>query len=404
MSTALVPLGKNEFDANYDLGKLGPSEYWNKYFDESRLGDFKDKAYGMPEGYSVRTNPVTGKKELFVAGTRTAKQWGQNVTEGLVHLGIVNPLGLYSEHKKIEYIEELKDLIEEENIEVVYGHSRGAAFLGGIDLPIQKIGIDGATVLGHHDDFLNINQAPVGGGVFDNLIGFGHKNTIQLKNRKFHDVTRPAITSSGESTRPKTDTSPGTTNSRVKEDLDLSRKKASKRKKSGDRFGRKKYHKGNKYPSFTKKPMVKDDKPFETAPFLIGVPGAKPGKKRAIAKSPFKGRSINRTPYPFPERVKPRGKKHSRDQSEFILKKRGRFSPPETIGIKSDRNNKKKRVIEKPRNKKKPQQRSFVRTAANAAGGFVVGASKEVGKAALEVAKEAAKIAAYEAVHTFMGG
>lgn len=301
MSQAIIPYGAREFNDNYNLGKHGSPDYWDKYFDQSRLGEFKQKAYEDPYGYSVRVNEVTGKKELFIAGTRSSRQWAQNVSEGLVHLGVVNPLGVVSEYSKLQYIEELKQLIEDQGIEVVYGHSRGAAYLGGIDLPIQKIGIDGATVLGPHDDFLNINQSiNLGGGVFDNIIGFGHKNTLHLKQRKFHDVTVP--------------------------------KTATKRNRPPTTVrGDKKKSKG-----FTTK--VKDLKDF-----TIGTTLPRKRTPRSRSRQRVKAPLFKPVQTPFVPHTRERVSRRKRDEEPVERFKRFRESRP--VAVKSDKREEKKRII-----------------------------------------------------------
>lgn len=223
-SVDIVPKGEHEFDLNYGLREHSDPKYWSQYFSDAKLNDFKSAAYGDPTGLSTRFNPVNGKHELFIAGTRTGREWVQNLIEGAAHTAsgfltvaekVVSAAGLipelkdismeteqaimladegieftnYSEHARDAFSEKIDALIEEEGIDVVYGHSRGAAILSGLHSDVVKIGIDGASYIGHHGDYLNIVESPDWKhGFFDNIISAGHKENLKLKGRKFHNV------------------------------------------------------------------------------------------------------------------------------------------------------------------------------------------------------------------------
>lgn len=181
----------NDFHQHYSLGKHGDPKYWTNYFEQSQLSEFKNEAYERKEGYSVRTNPFTGNKELFIAGTRTGGEWLQNLIEGVGHAGVPSAAGFLSERSKRRYADRLEEIIEREGVTVVYGHSRGAAIMSLIDSPgITKVGIDGASFIGHKESYLNIIQSRSITGAGDNLIALGHDNNIRIKSRAFHDVTR----------------------------------------------------------------------------------------------------------------------------------------------------------------------------------------------------------------------
>lgn len=181
----------NDFNQHYSLGKHGDPEYWENYFEQSRLNAFKNEAYERKEGYSVRTNPFTGNKELFIAGTRSGGEWLQNIIEGAEHAGLPSAAGWLSERSKRHYADRLEEIIEREGVTVVYGHSRGAAIMSLINSPgVTKVGIDGASFIGHKESYLNIIQSRSVSGLGDNLIAMGHDNNIRLKQRAFHDVTR----------------------------------------------------------------------------------------------------------------------------------------------------------------------------------------------------------------------
>ena len=130
---------RSEFDSNIDIGNKSTTDYWVDYMSRSELGKFRAQAYANDSGISIRTNPVTGYNELFIAGTRTGRDWAQNFAEGLgtawnglskdMPNSIAKELiddGLeVSEMHKAQFAQHLDELIEENNVKVVYGHSRG---------------------------------------------------------------------------------------------------------------------------------------------------------------------------------------------------------------------------------------------------------------------------------------
>lgn len=216
------PSGADDFDKYYQLGKHGDGQYWSEYLDQAKLSEFSQAAYEDSKGYSIRYNPVTGYKELFIAGSRPINtgrgilDWVQNATEGIAHTGEIVGEALQqipderfqefgegldrgiefldvSERYRDKFSDLLDKIVEEEGIQVVYGHSRGAAIMSGMKSNVKKIGLDGASFIGHEDDYINLIQAPgsnYGLGAFDNLIAVGHgKNNIRLPGRMFHDVT-----------------------------------------------------------------------------------------------------------------------------------------------------------------------------------------------------------------------
>ena len=65
-------------------------EWWDHYLDRSKMDEFLTAAYDNPNGYAIRINPMTGKKEMMIAGTRSrndygVRDWVQNVAEGVHH-------------------------------------------------------------------------------------------------------------------------------------------------------------------------------------------------------------------------------------------------------------------------------------------------------------------------------
>lgn len=181
------------FDHNVGNTSKPDQQYWKGFIKDSQLGTFKDQAYANEDGLAIRINPVTGKKELFVAGTRTGKEWLQNVVEGAGHampgvLGVSHATR-YSELQRQDYADWIDQIVELEDIEVVYGHSRGAATMSEMHSEVQYIGVDGASFIGHHKDYINLQNTGVGGLGFDKLIGAGHKGNVDMPKTVIHDVT-----------------------------------------------------------------------------------------------------------------------------------------------------------------------------------------------------------------------
>lgn len=184
------------FHYNYDLAssQKGDPDYWDNYMSSTAMSSFLNAAYQSPDGYAIRTNPVTGMKEMMIAGTHSPttaqglEEWGSNITEGLEHAVTFGHSDLVANvDGRKQFAADLEHIAHEEGVEVVYGHSRGAAILSHFD-PTEFIGIglDGASFIGDKNSgFINIRSNQV----FDSSIGAFKKNTVVLKKKKFHDVT-----------------------------------------------------------------------------------------------------------------------------------------------------------------------------------------------------------------------
>lgn len=165
-----------------------------KTFDYTDFGGFAEKAYSNPEGYAIRWNPVTRKKEMFVAGTRRFSDWVLNFEDTkLTHPAIpIKPVfgtGLIPKVRPIygSAVQKYHDIARKEGVDVIYGHSRGGAIVSDIPRgPYQRIGLNAAT-------FMAKNKGKVinfrGTSLFDRAIGFdplGRK--VVRKNTAFHKV------------------------------------------------------------------------------------------------------------------------------------------------------------------------------------------------------------------------
>lgn len=188
---------------------------------DPNFSEFVNEAYEAPEGYAIRVNPVTGKKEMMVAGTRHATQWLLNAYDSALYGGDkalkvglnavfdhgteyvrgiaaehVGPLAYLIPHFHVKGVKLLEradpwrqnkqkmysDIAKEQGVDVVYGHSRGGAMVADMRLPkgTQKVGLDAAMLIAHHTGTLNINEG--GGynplGLFDEFIGLTGKQNV----------------------------------------------------------------------------------------------------------------------------------------------------------------------------------------------------------------------------------
>lgn len=144
---------------------------------------FAKSAYASKDGYSIRTNPVTKKKEMFIAGTRDIGQWALNAYDGLLHaygfgdILIFNPWRFNKQNK-------LGQIAFNYGIDVVYGHSRGGAITADMPLPpcTQRVGLDAAMMLAANKNIINLNEG--GGlnplGLFDQYIGQTGRNNVTV--------------------------------------------------------------------------------------------------------------------------------------------------------------------------------------------------------------------------------
>lgn len=225
-----------EFDVMFNEGSKSDPNYWERYFERGQMGDFMKEAYESPDGYAIRTNPLTGKTEMFVAGTHNpfksgervkgAVEWVQNVLEGVGHVAdffrddllepVVDaaeafladspeliPLSNYIIDKFIPDPSEIIEFVDGRDayanklegiaanhdppVDVVIGHSRGSAIISAFDdQKYQLLSLDGATFIGKHSgqNMFNIRT----NDLFDKSLSIGHQNTLTLKNKAFHNV------------------------------------------------------------------------------------------------------------------------------------------------------------------------------------------------------------------------
>jgi hypothetical protein len=166
---------------------------------------FAEEAYANESGYAIRYNPYTGEKEMFVAGTRDLGQWALNAKEGvdeqryemmdkkLAGMGLppfmrkyVNKdpkNGLVYQQTRGAYEKELAEVAAREGVDIVYGHSRGAAFVSDAQFSsdTRVVSLDGAMMLAREKKTWNLNEGGTGfTGNFDRMIGYSGEENQSL--------------------------------------------------------------------------------------------------------------------------------------------------------------------------------------------------------------------------------
>lgn len=168
--------------------------------------NFANEAYASELGYSIRNNPVTGKREMFVAGTRDLQQWALNIYDGMLHhygFGSMQILDPWRYEKQ----NILGKIARNERVDIVYGHSRGAALAADMPLGgcIQRIGVNGAMRLAANKKMVNLYEG--GGlnplGLFDQYIAQTGENnhTFDLSPWSPHKVWEPGNNTISQTTK-----------------------------------------------------------------------------------------------------------------------------------------------------------------------------------------------------------
>jgi len=150
-----------------------------KNFDKS-FDKFVKASYDNPEGYSIRWNPLTRKKEMIIAGTRTGRDWIANLGDTLWEY---SNKGSQRTPWMQKVIAKYDKIAKQQGVQVIYGHSRGGSILQDMKFNGEKFGLNAAMVMGHNKNMRNFR----GGSVFDKVLGTtGKKNTYRRSN--FHKV------------------------------------------------------------------------------------------------------------------------------------------------------------------------------------------------------------------------
>jgi len=188
---------KNDRPVGYRFNRDSGFSTVRSTLNDKSFSVFANKAYSSPDGYAIRRNPKTGKKEMFVRGTtfkRGGVEWLQNLAEtpGFGSLGLGEQFSSdVSRHFRSKYSKFLTDVAKRESVSVIYGHSRGGAVVNDMNVPgASKIGLDAATILNRAPTIPNYRQKQA----FDALIGANAKHTykgsrwVPLGSKRYHKV------------------------------------------------------------------------------------------------------------------------------------------------------------------------------------------------------------------------
>jgi len=180
----------------------------NETIGREDFDDFKTSAYSSPDGYSIRYNPISGEKEMFVAGSRNVGDWVGNTVDSVLYnldLGMdrsddseeePNPLGTWlgSMAYRLDVPRQraerkYEEIAKREGVEVLYGHSRGGAIVADMNVPgVSKVGLDSAMLIAKNRDMLNLKEGGIR-GTFDTLIAArGTNNVNDDLGPNFHSV------------------------------------------------------------------------------------------------------------------------------------------------------------------------------------------------------------------------
>lgn len=183
------------------------------------------KAYDNEDGYYIQDNPVTGKREMYIAGTRNMDDWFHNVYDGglagadeiadhaniggvldaaglgVVHKALPNFIGntrvphpdfLKFDLKRRRQVKRFERIAHENGVEVVYGHSRGGALVSDMKGEFDKVGLDSAMVIASDTDMINYHQHGTlrhPERVFDDILSLrGSDNVVVQDSHTFHQV------------------------------------------------------------------------------------------------------------------------------------------------------------------------------------------------------------------------
>jgi len=188
---------RHESTSAADSVRSGSAASIKRLVSNDRFRSFAKQAYSSKHGYAIRENKSTGEKEMFVRGTtfkRGGIEWVQNVLESPASALAGGGFGLagdVSRHIRNKHAKFLGDIARKNNVDVIYGHSRGAAIVEEMHVPgAVKLGLDGATLLNRHTTISNYRQRQA----FDGLIGVNSRKTIledkwtPIYSKRYHSV------------------------------------------------------------------------------------------------------------------------------------------------------------------------------------------------------------------------
>lgn len=142
---------------------------------DPRFHEFAIEANMAKEGYSLRINPATGKKEMFVTGSRTISDWLLNVMDSAF---------LDLDKWRYYYQRKLSRIAIRNQVDIVYGHSRGGAIVADMRLPkrIQKVGLSAAMIIAKNKNLVNLNEGGTNNTLseIDTFLGCSGRNNISV--------------------------------------------------------------------------------------------------------------------------------------------------------------------------------------------------------------------------------
>lgn len=192
------------------------------------FGSFAKRGQTSKDGYAIRINPKSGKKEMYIAGSRNVG----DVASDFIDLGLyqgekllgdvmdASVMQMYGElatsvtgtpipgivawyafgrpsithydfwRKKAE--RKYAKIAKEEGVDTIYGYSRGGAILADMDFAGEKVGLDSAMVIAENEDMMNLREdINTSGwtGAFDMGLGIGGHDNISVDyHAKVHQV------------------------------------------------------------------------------------------------------------------------------------------------------------------------------------------------------------------------
>jgi hypothetical protein len=179
---------------------------------------FAKDAYKAKENYAIRINPITGEKEMFIAGSHSpftrkgVGQWALNLWDVPIAL-LEHPSDEWFLGPEMKWADEaikygrdrgydpigwldpwrrrstkkFERIARDQGVDVIYGHSRGGAIVADMHVPkgTKKVGLDAAMLLAGNRAMLNYKEDQV----FDEIIATSgqHNETFDV-GPKFHQV------------------------------------------------------------------------------------------------------------------------------------------------------------------------------------------------------------------------
>lgn len=189
------PSGRSFSDQSIvSRAKRGEHYNWESVLGHPSFDEFAKESYDDANGYAIRINPTTGDKEMFIAGTKNAKQWALNAWDmpwynlaNVTHIKAFERMDPWR-YKKTKYFEKIA---REENVDVIYGHSRGGAILADMDVGdhVTKVGLDAAMIIAAEKNTTNLHEYEGVTGIFDEFLSITGKENVDFDlGPRFHSV------------------------------------------------------------------------------------------------------------------------------------------------------------------------------------------------------------------------